>query len=134
MSHRTEQAQSLMHRAIAQVLQRELSDPRIQGLVGITRVSITADFRRADVYVTVMPEKYEKRTLAGLRAATVHIHGRVKKLVALRTVPHLQFELDKTIKKQAIVEDAIREGIERTIRSQPAEPKTDPDGSPPIEG
>ncbi len=123
MSHRTEQAQSLMHRAIAQVLQRQVSDPRIEGMVGITRVNITPDFRRADVYVTVMPEKYEKRTLAGLRAAAVHIHNKVKKLVALRTVPHLQFELDRSIKNQAAVETAIREGLERTGPAE--EPNTD---------
>ncbi|NBC10118.1 MAG: 30S ribosome-binding factor RbfA [Planctomycetes bacterium] len=126
MSHRLQQAESLLQRTVAQVLQRQVSDPRIAGLVGVTKVKVTPDFKRADVYVSVMPEKYEKRTLAGLRHATMHIQGKVKKLVALRTVPHLQFELDRSIKNQAAVEAAIRGGLDRTGPPEADAPEADP--------
>ncbi len=130
MSHRIEQAESLLHRAVAQVLQRQVSDPRIMGLVGVTRVKVLPDFKRADVYVTVMPEQYEKRTLAGLRHATIHIQGKVNKLVALRTVPHLRFELDRSIKNQAAVESAIRTGIERSGPTDADEQEPSPESTP----
>jgi len=127
MTHRIEQAEKLMQRALTQVIQRNLSDPRVAGIVGVTRVHITPDMRLADVYVTVMPEKYESRTIAGLRSATTHIHGKVKKLVALRTVPHLRFELDAVIKKQAALEQAIQEGMARTGPAEPAPAPDNPD-------
>jgi len=123
MTHRIEQAESLMHRAVTQVIQRNLSDPRIAGVVSVTRIHITPDMRRADVFVSVLPEKYEKRTIAGLTAAATHIHHKVKKLVALRTVPHLEYKLDASVKKQAAVEQAIQEGM---ARSGPAEPDDPP--------
>lgn len=126
MSHRVQQAESLMHRAIAQILERGLADPRVAGMVGVTRVKVTPDLRRADVFVTVMPEKYEKRTLAGLRAAATHIHGRVKKLVALRTVPHLQFELDHSVKKQDAVARAIEQAMARTEARSATDQTADP--------
>jgi ribosome-binding factor A len=121
MSRRKEQVESTLMRTIAQVLQRQISDPRIVGLVSITRVKVSPDMKEAYVYVSVMPQKYESKTLHGLRHATGHIHGLVCKLVALRQVPRLDFRLDESLKKQAAVELAIRDGLQRT-----GEPQTQP--------
>ena len=114
MSKRQEQVESLLHRAVAEVLQRGLADPRIKGMVSVTRVETSPDLRHAHVYVSVLPEQYESRTIHGLRDATMHLQSEVKKRVALRLVPHLDFRLDETLKKQADVFAAINEGLERS--------------------
>jgi len=103
-----------MRKALAQVLQRKISDPRIRGMVSITEISISPDLKSARVYVSVLPDQYEKRTLAGLRAANRHIHGELKKLVAFRIVPHLDFRLDESLKKSSEIFDAIGEGMARS--------------------
>lgn len=110
MTHRIEQAESTLRKALAQVLQRKISDPRIRGLVSITVLKISQDLKTAKVYVSVLPAEYEKRTLAGLRAADRHIQNEVKKLVALRIVPHLHFALDSSLKKADEVFDALASG------------------------
>lgn len=107
MNHRIEQIESTLLKALAQVLQRKISDPRIRGLVSITSVDIGQDMKLAKVFVSVLPEEYGKRTVAGLRAADRYIQSEVKKLVALRVVPHLRFELDASLKKADEVFDAI---------------------------
>ena len=126
MSHRQEQAESTLMRAISQVLQRQVSDPRITGLVSITRIQVSPDLKDAYVYVSVLPEQHQNKTLHGLRHAAGHIHSLVRKLVAMRSVPKLDFRLDESIKKQAAVEQAIREGLERTEQEQPQSQATDP--------
>ncbi len=113
MSHRKEQVESTLTRVISQVLMREMSDPRLVGMISITHVDASPDLRQAKVYVSVLPEKYEKRTLAALRHASRHIHAKVSKRVALRMVPHLDFGIDPSIKKQAQIEAAINEGMSR---------------------
>ena len=112
-----------MRKALAQVLQRKISDPRIRGMVSITHLSISPDLKSARVFVSVLPDQYEKRTLAGLRAANRHIHGELKKLVAFRVVPHLDFRLDESLKKSSEIFDAIGEGMARSG----TEPTNDPD-------
>ncbi|MEM1354610.1 MAG: 30S ribosome-binding factor RbfA [Planctomycetota bacterium] len=107
MTHRIEQAESTLRKALAQVLQRRISDPRIRGLVSITHLDISPDLKNAKVYISVLPGEFEKRTVAGLRAADRHIQNEVKKLVALRVVPHLQFELDSSLKCADAVFDAM---------------------------
>lgn len=112
MSHRQEHAVSVLSRAISEVLSRDISDPRIVGMVTITKLEISPDFRQATVHVSILPEQYESRTVKGLAAAAGHIHTRVRKKVAMRTVPRLTFRLDKGLKKQAEVIDAIRKANE----------------------
>lgn len=111
MSFRKQQVESLLKRTVSQVLARQISDPRIVGMVSITHVDVSPDLHEALVYVSILPEKYQKRTIAGLRHATGHIYTLVRKAVALKTVPRLDFRLDESIKKEAAIFDAIQRGL-----------------------
>ena len=119
MSKRTLQIESTLRRAISTVLAREISDPRITGLVSVTRVQISPDLHDAYVYVSVLPAKYGKRTLAGLKSATRHIQSLVLKQVALRAVPRIEFRLDEMLKKQSEVLAAIQRGMGREAEKEP---------------
>ncbi len=92
---------------------RRISDPRIEGLVSVTRLKVSDDYKVADVYVSVLPDKFEKRTLAGLRAAASHIHGHMVKAVSMRAVPKLLFQIDAAHKKEEAIYDAIAKGLDR---------------------
>ncbi len=124
-----------MRKALAQVLQRKISDPRIRGMVSITHIDVSPDMKTAKVFVSVLPDQYAKRTLAGLRAGNRHIHSELKKLVAFRIVPHLDFQLDSSLKKASDIMDAIEQGLSRTAASDPAgtdpQPTDDPAGPAP---
>lgn len=119
---RKKQIESLLQRTVASVLQRGLNDPRLQGvLISITRVEVSVDLKHAKTFVSVTPEKYESRAIHGLKDATHYLQHQVNKAVALRVVPHLKFEIDHDLKKQAEVFAAIDEGMKRTAASSPAE-------------
>lgn len=109
MSYRKQQVESTLLRSISGVLARQLSDPRIVGLISVTRVDVSADLRHATVYVSVLPENASSRAIHGLRHAAGYIHSLVCKAVAMKTVPHLDFRLDASLKKQAGVLRALRE-------------------------
>lgn len=100
-------------RAISGVLVKRVSDPRIVGMISVTRIDITPDWGVAYVYVSVLPAKYEKRSLHGLRNAEGRIHRMVCKEVAMRAVPRLEFRLDDTLKKQDEVFEAIQRGVDQ---------------------
>ena len=132
MSHRREQIESTLHRAVSQVLVRDLSDPRIRGLVSVTRVKLSEDMRDLRVWVSVLPAKFGPRSVSGLRAAAAHVHRHVCALVDLR------FELDKELEKQESIYDAINRGLDRegisssdvkhVLDPQPAQTDDDLDG------
>lgn len=132
MSRRISQIESTLKRAIAQVLQRQISDPRITGMVSITEIKVSPDLHEAYVYVSVLPEKHQTKTLNGLRHAARHIHALTCKLVALRTVPHFDFRLDESLKRQAAVHEAIQQGLRRSGEGET--PDTAPTQPPSING
>lgn len=109
MTHRTEQVNSTLQRAVQTVLARGLSDPRIRGLVSVTRVRVDDDLSHATVYVSVMPEEHAELTMHGLRAAAARIRSDVGRAVRIRRMPGLSFRLDDSIKQQARLERSLGE-------------------------
>jgi len=118
---RREQVESVLRRAISRVLSHGLSDPRIAGLVSVTHVDVTDDLSLAKVYVSVLPQQYEKRTIAGLRHAARHVQRRLQDQVELRRPPQLDFRLDESIKLESQVLADINTGMARTPAVPPAD-------------
>lgn len=134
MSHRIAQVESTLKRAISEVLQRRISDPRIEGLISITRIQISPDLHDAYVYVSILPQEKQKKVIAGLRHATRHIQSLVRKAVAMRTVPHLEFRLDETLKREADVLGAIHRAAERTGITETADDAADQEAQQQADG
>ena len=68
MSHRRARFASALRNVVAKLIPAELSDPRIRGLVTVTRVEVSPDLRLAKVYVSVMGKEGEqKSSLTALR-------------------------------------------------------------------
>jgi ribosome-binding factor A len=119
MSKRVEQVGTTLHRAVQSVISKGFADPRIRGLITVTRVQVSADLSDATVFISVTPEDAEELTMHGLRSAARHIRHEVGELVALRRVPALHLKLDRTTKEQSAVLGAIREAA---ASLKPAEP------------
>ena len=113
MSHRKQQIEATLMRVVSGVLTRRLSDPRVSGMVSVTRVDVSPDCRDAIVYVSVIPEKYQQRTIHGLQHAAGYISSLVRKEIVMRSAPRLRFRLDESLKKQAAVFEAIESGLAR---------------------
>lgn len=124
MSHRIAQVEATLKKAIAEVLQRDMADPRIDAFISITKVSISPDMANATISVSIMPEEKQSKNIHGLQHATRHIRSLVLKKMATRTVPRFRFVLDQSLKKEAAVHDAIRRAEEKT-------PATDVDAAAP---
>lgn len=130
MSHHHEKAASTLQRAVQQVLVQGLQDPRTHGaLITVTAVSLSPDERNATVSVSVLPEKFEARVRAALDHSKGFIRREASNLLALKIMPQLAFVIDRSLKKQAGVLDAInRAAAERRAKDAPEPaPRTDAD-------
>lgn len=110
MSIRTDKIASVIRHAVQDVISRGLGDPRIRGLVSITRVDITDDLTEAKVYVSILPARFEDLTMHGLQDAAGHIQHAIGPAVTARRLPHLRFIKDDSLKKQALLDAALRDG------------------------
>ena len=120
MTQRTEQVASTLKRALQDVLARGLADPRLKGLITITRVEVTGDLANATVYCTVMPQKQEALTIHGLTSASTWIRRQVADHVRFRRMPQFSFKEDEQYHRQqevlASIAEAKREDERRATK------------------
>ena len=120
MTQRTEQVASTLKRAVQDVLARGLADPRLKGLITITRVEVTGDLANATVYCTVMPQKQEDLTIHGLTSASTWIRRQVADHVRFRRMPQFSFKVDEQYHRQqevlASIAEANREDERRAMK------------------
>lgn len=123
MSHRHEQQESDLHRAIQAIITRGLSDPRIRGLITVTGVRLSRDGREATVLVSVLPAERQELTLHGLSSAAPHLRHALGDAIRARAVPTLHFKADTSTKKQAGVLRAL-ERVREERESKDGAPDT----------
>lgn len=109
-----EQVSSVLQRSIQELLTRGLNDPRVRGLISVTKVQVSPDLAQATVFVSILPEEHENTSMKGIISATRFIQTRIGKSVRLRRMPRLTFKLDESLKKQARVHAALQAAAERT--------------------
>ena len=86
-----------LKKEISQVINYELKNPDVTGMISVTKVKVTPDLKYAKVYVSVLNPKNLSKTLSGLKESAGFIRSRVAQTVNLRITPELVFEYDDSI-------------------------------------
>lgn len=96
--NRTDRVAHAIHKEIAQIIQREIKDPRI-GIITISQVKVSKDLAYAKIYVSVMSEECAKETIQALNKAAGFLRGLLAKSIKMRVMPSLSFVYDDTTLK-----------------------------------
>jgi len=98
LSRRVERVQSLIRHELGLIVQLELKDPRIAGLVSITNVEVTPDLRRARVYFSVYgSEDDERSAVQALTSAQAYLRRELGNRLTLRYAPELELHVDHSM-------------------------------------
>lgn len=98
MSRRTERLNSQIRRDLSELLRYEVKDPRVSGVVSVTRVDVSSDLQYARVYVSVYGTLREKeKTMAALGSAAGFLRRHLRGRLDTRQAPTLRFFLDDTL-------------------------------------
>lgn len=107
MSRRSDRIASSIHRAVQAVLAKGLSDPRVRGLITVTRVEVPEDLKQASIHISILPAEHGELTMHGLRAAARHIRHQIADQLVMPNTPQLIFKHDVSTRQQAEVLGAI---------------------------
>jgi ribosome-binding factor A len=98
--------------ALADLLAREVSDPRLAGVV-VTRVELTDDLGLLSAHVRMLSggddQDARKATMRALERATGMLKRELAARVKTRLVPELRFFYDQGQDRQTRVEELLRE-------------------------
>jgi ribosome-binding factor A len=106
---RVDRISHLIKREVADMLRREVKDPRI-GMVSITEVNLSKDLRYAHIYYSVIgEEKAVSDSTVGLKKATGFIQRQLGHRLCLRYTPIIDFRFDSSLEQGSRMEQIIRD-------------------------
>ncbi|WP_299007916.1 30S ribosome-binding factor RbfA [uncultured Shewanella sp.] len=125
---RTRRIAQQLQQELAQVLQRDMKDPRI-GMVTVNDVDVSRDLNYAKVYVTFFDED-EKRVqdkLAALEAAAGYVRSLIAGRMKLRVMPELRFIYDTSLVEGMRMSNLVSKVISNDEAKQQKHTNTDVD-------
>ena len=112
---RTQRVADQMQRELAQLIQREVRDPRL-GMVTVTAVEVSRDMSHAKVFITLMNRDSAEDialNLDILKDASGYLRMLLGRTMKLRTIPSLHFQYDESIRRgvhlSSLIERAVAE-------------------------
>lgn len=97
----------LIRAILSELLQTQIDDPRLDG-VTITRVKVTPDTARADVYYSVLGGEEARETARrGLESASGRLRREVAARTRLRNTPALVFRWDSSLEYGEHIEQLL---------------------------
>lgn len=117
-SHRSRRLEEQLLRLLADLVRREVKDPRI-GAVTLTAVEVSPDLSHATVYFLPFGIGKDPAPVAeGLGKAAGFLRTMVGKQLTLRHTPQLHFKLDTTLEKGMALNALIKEAVADDRRRQ----------------
>jgi len=107
MRRRAQQIASTLQRELQKVMAKGFNDPRIRGMITITKVEITDDLKNAKAYLSVMPEERAELTMHGIQAASKRIRRDVMERIHMKEMPALRFVYDYGMREQQVISDLL---------------------------
>jgi ribosome-binding factor A len=100
-TRRQEKVARVVKEAVSDAITNHLSDPRIEGLVSITKVDISPDLRNAEVYISVLgkDQASQNKTFNAITHASRRIQSLMAHKMHSKFCPVLHFRKDENFKK-----------------------------------
>lgn len=93
---RTDRIAATIQRKLAEIIPKEIKDPRLGSMVSISAVKVTADLGHAKIYFTTLNAD-SNLTASILNGAAGYLRTALARTITFRTVPQLRFVYDESI-------------------------------------
>lgn len=94
---------------ISSIINYDLKEPTVTGLISVTRVKVTPDLRYAKVWVSILNAKNIEDTLKGLTKSSGFIRSELAKRINLRNTPELAFVIDDSLEYGAKIDNILND-------------------------
>lgn len=98
-----------LRKEISNIISFELKNPDVTGLISVTKVKITPDFKYAKIYVSMLNSKSNVKTLEALKTSAGYIRSGIAKKINLRITPELVFEEDDSMEYGMKIDSILKD-------------------------
>ena len=95
---------------VAELIAREMKDPRLAGLVSVTAAEMSPDLRHARVFISVLgSDEDRKKTLQAIRSAAGFLRTQLASRMTTKRAPELHFTMDASIERGQRIMNLLHE-------------------------
>ena len=107
-SNRMDKINEELKKELSVIIDNNLKNPHITGMISVTKVKTSPDLRYARVYISLLNSKNVKETLDGLKSASGFMRSELARRINLRYTPELRFEIDDSMEYGAKIENILK--------------------------
>ena len=122
-TRRQEKIARVVKEVVSDAIANHLGDPRITGIVTVTRVEMGENLRSAEVYLSILAESdgAKNKTYAAIQHAARHIQSLLGASLNCKFCPILHFHRDeqfkKTLETMRLIDQVVSEYREQESES-----------------
>ena len=106
-SNRMNKVNEQIKEEVSKIISLELKDPHLTGMITVTSVKTTPDFRFAKIYVSMIGEKNKKENLRVLKQSSGYIRSLIAHRINYRVTPELVFVFDDSLEYGARIDSIL---------------------------
>ena len=94
---RTERIEEEIKKIAGTIIDRELKDPRLSGIISVTKVYVSRDLKYCKIFVSMLGTKDEKEAMDALKSSAGYIRREIGNGIRMHSTPEVKFELDDSM-------------------------------------
>jgi len=108
MHSRGERIRKTLIKELSDIIQHKVKDPRVHGIISVTDVELSHDYKYAKVYISILgTEELKHEIMEAIEESASFIRGELSKRITIRHTPELKFFLDESIEKARRINDLL---------------------------
>ena len=110
-SHKLDRVNEELKREVSNIINYELKNSKVTGMLSVTKVKVTPDLRYARIWISALNCRNKKDTLKALKKSSGYIRSVIAKNINLRVTPELIFEEDDSMEYGEKIDSILNEII-----------------------
>ena len=106
---RVERIEEEVKKVVSKVIDRDLKDPRLNGMISVTKVDVSRDLKYCKIYVSMLGVADQKEAMDALKSSAGFVRREIGANIRMHSIPEVKFEFDDSIeygnKIQKIIND-----------------------------
>ncbi len=108
---------SEIQKLVSKIIDTELNNVNITGLITVQAVNTAADFSHSKIYVSIMESKNKSKTLEALNKSKGFIRTRISKELNFKKTHSIEFLLDEVIERGQRI-DALIDQVSKEMSNK----------------
>ena len=106
---RVERIEEEVKKVVSKVIDRDLKDSRLNGMISVTKVDVSRDLKYCKIYVSMLGVADQKEAMDALKSSAGFVRREIGANIRMHSTPEVKFEFDDSIeygnKIQKIIND-----------------------------